>query len=84
MQLTAQVVQFLGPRQTVSVSPSIASITIVDNSTELTVGFAETSLRRRELDNIGTISLCVEVFGREEIKMNFSVSVDFLGGTAGK
>ena len=84
VQLTAQVVEFLGPRQTISVSPSIASITIIDNSTQLTVGFEERSLSRRVLEDVGTISLCVEVSGREEITMSFSVRVDFLSGTAGE
>ena len=35
-------------------------------------------------EDVGVVSLCVVVTGREEITTSFAVSVDFLSGTAGE
>ena len=81
VQLTPRVVN--APRR-VSLSPSSASITIIDNENQTRVRFEEGSLSRRVLENEGTISLCVETFGGEGITSEFDVSVDFIDGTAGE
>ena len=70
------------PRR-VSLSPSAASITIIDSENQTRVRFEDGSLSRRVLENEGTISLCVEAFGGGGASSQFDVSVDFVGGTAG-
>lgn len=82
-QLTPQVV-FLGTPQGISLFPSIATVTIVDNDDVLTVGFEDDSLSRSVLENVGTVVLCVGVFGQGEVTTSFSVNIDIGSGTAGK
>ena len=84
VQLTVDAVNFNGAPQSISLPNATATITIVEISTLLLVGFEEESLNRRVPQNGETISLCVVVVGSREITANFSVSVAFNGGTAGE
>ena len=79
VQLTPQVIS-IGSSQGVSLSPSIATITIVDDQLGLTVGFDDSSLSRTVQETVGNISLCVRVFGEGDVATPIGVNVDIGGG----
>ena len=82
VQLTPQIL-FIGTSQGVSLSPSTATITIVAQPI-FTVGFGDDSLRRSVREDVGNVTLCVEIFGEGELATDFGVNVDIGGdGTAG-
>ena len=84
VQLTLQIIS-IGTLQGVSLSPSIATITIIDDDTlNLTVGFEDSSLSRTVQETVGNVSLCVRIFGVGDMATAIGVNVDIGGGgTAG-
>ena len=79
VQLTPQIIS-IGTSQGVSLSPSIATITIIDDQLALTVGFEDSSLSLIVQETVGNISLCVRVFGEGDLARAFGVNVDAGGG----
>ena len=79
VQLTPQIIS-IGTSQGVSLSPSVATITINDNQCPLTVGFEDGSLSRMVQETVGNVSLCVRVFGEGDLATDFGVNVDIGGG----
>ena len=79
VQLTPQIIS-IGTSQGISLSPSVATITIVDTQRELTVGFEDGSLSRMVQETVGNVSLCVRVFGEADLATAFGVNVDIGGG----
>ena len=83
VQLTPRIIS-IGTSQAVSLSPSVATITIIDDELPLMVGFEDGSLSRMVQETVGNVSLCVRVFGEVELATAFGVNVDIGGGgTAG-
>ena len=79
VQLTPQII-FIGTSQGVSLSPLIATITILDDDRGHTVGFEDSSLSRIVQETVGNVSLCVRVFGEGDVATAFGVNVDIGGG----
>ena len=79
VQLTPQIIS-IGTSQGVSLSPSIATITIIEAQLPFTIGFEDSSLSRMVQETVGSVSLCVRVFGEGELTRSFGVNVDIGGG----